>query len=175
MVSDDLEPSLIAPVTCYQRLNTVFGVKHWVYNKIAQNQNEAVLGIYLLLIVVTGYKLNELLYLNQKKSLRGRTLRLFRIGNKKPLTRSQRFRVSKSFTDNFACFLCDVNFRHSLPAIDVSPYDLHLSEAPMKNGDSGDNVKYIYRTSITLPSGKVIYAKNYGIRAFRIPVTEVTK
>jgi|GEM_PF-6685087 len=30
---------------------------------------------------------------------------------------------------------------------------------------------FIFRTSITLPNGKVIYAKQYGIRAFPIPVS----
>lgn len=29
---------------------------------------------------------------------------------------------------------------------------------------------YIYRTKITLRDGTVIYAKNYGLKAFRIPV-----
>ena len=31
---------------------------------------------------------------------------------------------------------------------------------------------YIYRTKITLKDGTVLYAKQYGIRAFRIPVYE---
>jgi hypothetical protein len=29
---------------------------------------------------------------------------------------------------------------------------------------------FIYRASIKLPSGKVIYARSYGLKAFRIPV-----
>jgi len=36
---------------------------------------------------------------------------------------------------------------------------------PARKGD------FIFRTSITLPNGKVIYAKQYGIRAFPIPVS----
>jgi len=30
---------------------------------------------------------------------------------------------------------------------------------------------FIFRASITLPNGKVIYAKQYGIRAFPIPAS----
>jgi len=30
---------------------------------------------------------------------------------------------------------------------------------------------FIFRTSITLPNGKVIYAKQYGIKAFPIPIS----
>ncbi len=33
-----------------------------------------------------------------------------------------------------------------------------------------DSPAYIYRASITLPNGKVIYARNFGKRAFKIPV-----
>jgi hypothetical protein len=29
---------------------------------------------------------------------------------------------------------------------------------------------YIYRASITLPNGKVIFARQYGKKAFKIPV-----
>lgn len=32
------------------------------------------------------------------------------------------------------------------------------------------DVKFIYRTSIKLKNGKTIYAKNYGIKAFKIPI-----
>jgi hypothetical protein len=32
--------------------------------------------------------------------------------------------------------------------------------------------RYIYRPWITLPDGSRIYAKNYGKRAFRIPVED---
>lgn len=31
---------------------------------------------------------------------------------------------------------------------------------------------YIYRTKITLKDGTILYAKQYGKRAFRIPVYE---
>lgn len=31
---------------------------------------------------------------------------------------------------------------------------------------------FIFRPYITLPNGTVIWARNYGIRAFRIPVTD---
>lgn len=35
---------------------------------------------------------------------------------------------------------------------------------------SGDGQEFVFRTWTTTPSGKVIYAKNYGLKAFRIPV-----
>lgn len=35
-----------------------------------------------------------------------------------------------------------------------------------------DDRRYIYRPWITLPDGTRIYAKNYGKRAFRIPVDD---
>ena len=35
--------------------------------------------------------------------------------------------------------------------------------------------RYIYRASIRLPSGKRIYARHYGLKAFRIRVTPPRK
>ena len=34
-----------------------------------------------------------------------------------------------------------------------------------------DSVRYIYRTYITCKDGTRIYARNYGKKAFRIPMT----
>jgi hypothetical protein len=36
--------------------------------------------------------------------------------------------------------------------------------------DAEEITNYIFRSSITLPDGRKIYAVNYGKRAFRIPV-----
>lgn len=44
------------------------------------------------------------------------------------------------------------------------------TETPKQSG--GDNSGYIFRPYITLPSGKVLWARNYGLRAFRIPVSD---
>lgn len=38
-------------------------------------------------------------------------------------------------------------------------------------GSSGEGVSYIYRASILLPNGTRIYAKQFGKRAFKIPVS----
>ena len=35
--------------------------------------------------------------------------------------------------------------------------------------DSGDSGDYIYTTKITLKNGKILYAWEVGLRAFRIP------
>ena len=35
-----------------------------------------------------------------------------------------------------------------------------------------ENVRYIYRAYITLKDGTRIYARSYGKKAFRIPVTQ---
>lgn len=40
--------------------------------------------------------------------------------------------------------------------------------AKKKTGNAGRTV--IFRSSMTLPNGKVIYAKDYGKKAFAIPI-----
>ena len=40
---------------------------------------------------------------------------------------------------------------------------------------SKKNTVYIFRTSITLKDGTKIYAKDYGKKAFRIPLNTIKK
>ncbi len=42
----------------------------------------------------------------------------------------------------------------------------------MANPKDDDGQEFIFRASITLPDGTTIYAKNYGLRAFKIPVSK---
>ncbi len=42
-----------------------------------------------------------------------------------------------------------------------------------KTDKNKDQCYYIYRTSIKLKDGTIIYAKTYGKKAFRIPITEI--
>ncbi len=45
----------------------------------------------------------------------------------------------------------------------------HQKQAPVS-----EDKHYVYRASIKLKDGTVIYAKAYGKRAFRIPVDNIT-
>jgi hypothetical protein len=42
----------------------------------------------------------------------------------------------------------------------------------MENINNKSEVKYVFRPYITLPNGTTIYARNYGKRAFKIPIKE---
>ena len=41
----------------------------------------------------------------------------------------------------------------------------------MAGGKPSPSPEYIFRASITLPDGTVLYAKKFGKRAFRIPIS----
>lgn len=44
--------------------------------------------------------------------------------------------------------------------------------APRKSASADKPKGYIYRPYITLQNGRVIWARHYGKRAFRIPIVE---
>jgi len=45
----------------------------------------------------------------------------------------------------------------------------------MATSDKKPEPKYIFRPWITLPDGRKLYARNYGKKAFKIPVNENPK
>jgi len=44
--------------------------------------------------------------------------------------------------------------------------------APSEKKKPSSTAGYIFRPYITLPNGTTIWAKNYGLRAFKIPVAD---